>query len=160
MPADQQPDPLDRDAFARMLIDRLRQAGETAEIHYEPDGFRLRVAGEENHYANLSNLYAEYSSADEEQRQRLVRNYTRSWFAPRKGVPDDFAAVHPDLLPSVRPRAYIELGMLNLRLQNDIEPEWPYRVLAEHLAVSLVYDLPESLVQIQQHQLNTWGVSF
>src|SRR5262249_6095587 len=30
----------------------------------------------------------------------------------------------------------------------------------DHLAVSLVYDLPESLVQIQQHQLDTWGVSF
>src|SRR5262249_27634600 len=78
MPADQQPDPLDRDGFARLLIDRLRQAGETAEIHYEADGFRLHVTGENEHFANLSNLYAEYGNAGEEQRQRLLRNYARS----------------------------------------------------------------------------------
>jgi hypothetical protein len=33
-------------------------------------------------------------------------------------------------------------------------------VLAGSLGVSLVYDLPESILLLQQHHLDDWGVSF
>jgi len=38
--------------------------------------------------------------------------------------------------------------------------DWPHKVLAEHLAISLIYDLPESMMQVQQAKLSVWGVTF
>jgi hypothetical protein len=159
-PADRPAGAPDRDAFAAMIIEQIRQAGEKGEIAYDAEGFRLRVQGEHTNIANLNNLYDEYVWAGPAERARLVRNFVRSWFAPLKGVPEDFEDVHPDLLPSVRPRAYIELNLLRMRLQGIQHPAWPYRPLAGHLAVSLVYDLPESLMQIQQRHLDDWKVTF
>jgi uncharacterized protein YtpQ (UPF0354 family) len=159
-PADRPPGTPDRDAFAAMIIEQLRRAGEKAEITYDAQAFRLRVQGEHTNVANLNNLYGEYLRAGPAERARLVRNYVRSWFAPLKGLPEDFEDLHPDLLPSVRPRAYIELNLLRMRLQGIDHPAWPYRPLGRHLAVSLVYDLPESLVQLQQRHLDDWKVTF
>lgn len=150
----------DRDSFAALVIDQLHEAGETAEITYDAEAFRLSAQSDHSNIANLSNLYDEYLKADLAQRDRLVRNYVRSWFAPLKGLPEEFEDVHPDLLPSVRPRAYVELNLLRLRMQGVEHPAWPYLPLAGHLAVCLVYDLPESLMQIQQQHLDAWGVSF
>lgn len=158
-PADHAEGP-DRDAFAAMIRGQLQKAGEQGEIRYDRDTFRLRVEGEHANIANLRNLYEEYLQLGPEARERLVRNYVRSWFAPRKGLPADYEDVHPDLLPGVRPRAYIELNLLRMRLQGIEDPVWPYRPLGEHLAVCLVYDLPESLLQLQQRHLDDWGVSF
>src|SRR5262245_17891976 len=150
----------DRDDFAAMILDRLQKAGESADIRYDRDKFRLTVEGEQANIANLRNLYEEYLQLSADGRERLVRNYVRSWFASRKGLPEDYEDVHPDLLPSVRPRAYIELNLLRMRLQGIKDAAWPYRTLGEHLAVCLVYDLPESLLQLQQRHLDDWGVTF
>src|SRR5262249_48561791 len=37
--------------------------------------------------------------------------------------------------------------------------DWPHRVVADHLIVSLVYNLPEVMVQVQQQNLSDWGRS-
>jgi hypothetical protein len=160
MPQAEPPEGPDRDAFAAMIRGRLEQAGERAEICYDPERFRLSVEGEHANIANLGNLYEEYLQLGPEGRERLVRNYVRSWFAPRKALPADYEDVHPDLLPSVRPRAYIELNLLRMRLQGVKDAAWPYRPIGEHLAVCLVYDLPESLLQLQQRHLDDWGIDF
>jgi uncharacterized protein YtpQ (UPF0354 family) len=149
-----------RDEFADLIRAMLVRAGEADEIAYDADEFQLRVEGEESHYGNLGNLYGEYMNADGPQRARLVRNYVRSWFARLKDVPDDFEDCQPDLLPSIRPRSFIELNLLQFVLQGAENPRWPYLPFGEHLALSLVYDLPESLVQIQGRHLDAWGVEF
>jgi hypothetical protein len=154
------PESPSRDEFADLIRSLLVRAGEADEIAYDAEEFQFRVEGEESHYGNLGNLYGEYLKADEEQRARLVRNYVRSWFARLKEVPEDFEDCQPDVLPSIRPRAYIELNLLQFRLQGTENPRWPYIPFGEHLALSLVYDLPESLVQIQGRHLDAWGVDF
>ena len=77
-----------------------------------------------------------------------------------KGVPDTFEDVNPDLLPVVRARGYYEVTALRLKAPGMNDTGCPYRPVAEHLAVGLGYDLPESIVQIRQDNLTTWGVTF
>jgi hypothetical protein len=149
-----------KDKFARMVIDAIRQAGETAPIDCDTKGFRLVSNGEASRTFNLSNVYDEYCGAPRPKRSDVLRNITKSWFSDRKKLPTDYEDVHPDLLPAVRNRADYEISQLDL--QREVEPEfkWHYQVLGEHLGISLVYDLPEALVHLQDHHLKSWGVTF
>src|SRR4051812_11939965 len=107
------PEPLSpsREEFANLIRTALQEAGESAELVYDEEEFQLRVQGDEMRFGNLSNIYGEYTRADAQQRLGLVKNYVRSWFARLKDVPEDFEDCQPDLLPSIRPRSYIELNL-------------------------------------------------
>ncbi len=152
--------PPSKDRFAQQVIDAIRKAGEKDEIRYDREEFRLTGEGEGRHICNLENIYREYCGANQQIRRILMRNFVRSWFAHEKGVPDTFEDVNPDLLPVVRARGYYEVTALQLKAQGMNDTGCPYRPVAEHLAVGLGYDLPESIVQIRQDNLTTWGVTF
>ena len=94
-------------------------------------------------------------------RPKLIGNIVRNWFADRRPPPEAFEDVHPDLLPSVRSRAYFEFAKLQLRLEHGAgESDYPLQVLADHLAIGLVYDLPDSMRTIVRQDLEGWGVTF
>jgi len=145
--------------FARLLSDAIRQAGETVAIRYDAEAFRLVVEGEEKRFFNLANVYREYCATPSAKRGRALRHYVRSWFANRKRIPASFEDVVLDLLPAVRNRCQFEIT--RLRAQADGLPllEWPHRVIADHLTVSLVYALPEAMMQVRQQNLSDWGRS-
>jgi uncharacterized protein YtpQ (UPF0354 family) len=152
--------PPSKDRFAKQVIDAIRKAGEKDNIRYDREEFRLTGEGQGRHICNLENIYREYCGANQQIRSILMRNFVRSWFAHEKGVPESFEDVNPDLLPVVRARGYYEVTSLQLRAQGMNDAGCPYRPVAEHLAVGLGYDLPESIVQIRQDNLTTWGVTF
>lgn len=150
----------DKDEFARQMADAIRQAGETAKLRYDAKEFTLHAEGEPSNTFYLGHAYDEYRAAPDANRANIVRRFVRTWFAPRKGIPDDFADVRPDLLPGVRSRFAFEWTPLRLRAEGKGEIVWPHQVLAGHLGVGLVYDLPDSMMQIQQDTLDKWGVTF
>ncbi len=152
--------PLSKDDFAKLLMDRIRQAGEKGSIVYEPEEFRLRGEGKQAFAFFLGNAYKEYCSADEDSRGRVIGHWARGWFALGKDAPDDFEDVKPDLLPVVRGRSYFDLTRLRGEIESGNPASWPYQVLAEHFGVALVYDLPESMRSVQQTSLDAWGVTF
>jgi hypothetical protein len=149
-----------KDHFAELMADAIRRAGETTPIRYDAEEFRLIAEGEGNHLFNLGNVYREYCAAAEEKRPEVLRRNVRSWFSYRRDIPSTLEDACPDLLPTVRSRAHFELSCMQLRLQGMEEADWPYRALAEHLGIGLVYDLPDSMVQLQQRNLTDWRVSF
>jgi hypothetical protein len=146
--------------FAELVRDAIVRAGETAALRYDADEFRLLAGDDNKNILNLGNAYAEYRAAAADVRGRVVRRFARCWFATRRGVPDQYEDVTPDLLPGVRNRAYFEMIRLRLQAEGQKPPEWPYRVLAGRLGVGVVYDLRESMLQVQQHHLTSWGVGF
>jgi hypothetical protein len=152
--------PPSKDKFVSLVTGALRQAGEQAELHYDADGFALRSEGDGQRIFWLSNVYNEYCAAGPGQRQALLRNFVRSWLVPEQSVPEHFEDVHPDLLPSVRARGYFEVTLLHLKAEGHNADDRPYRPLADHLAVGLAYDLPGAILQIGQHHLDGWKVSF
>ena len=159
-PLDHTAEPPDRDHFAALILEGIRQAGEKGPLQYDSTTFTIRAEGQGHNQASLGNVYNEYRISDPDARVRLVRNFVRSWFAPLKGVPEDFEDVQPDLLPAVRSRGYIEINSLRLRTDGARDVDWPYRTIGEHLSLSLVYDLPESITSIQQRHLDDWKVNF
>ena len=63
---DKLPGPPSKDKFAKLLMDAIHKAGETGEIAYEPEEFRLRGEAEKGSIIFLSNAYQEYCSAPAE----------------------------------------------------------------------------------------------
>ena len=77
-----------KDQFARLMLDApIRQAGEKAEIRYEPDEFRLVTSGEETGMLNLDNAYREYCDAPKEKKPDVLRRFVRGWFSPEQRRP-------------------------------------------------------------------------
>jgi hypothetical protein len=149
-----------KDQFARLMADAIRAAGETTPLRYDAARFQLVAQGEGSNLFKLANVYSEYCAAPKAKRPELIRRFSRSWFAHRRELPATLDDAAPDLLPSVRARSYFELNQLQLEAQGMGSADWPYRPLAGHLGVGLVYDLPDSIVQLQQHHLDEWHVSF
>jgi hypothetical protein len=154
--------PPGKDQFARMVMDAVRDAGEKDPIRYDRKSFQLLGEGEHKGVMNLTNPYDEYCAMPKDRRPALFKNLVRSWFSARRSIPEDFEDAKPDLLPSIRSRTLFELTAMRLRSEAEkgATLNWPHRVLAESLGVCLVYDLPDSMMQIQQDHLDRWATNF
>ncbi len=152
--------PPTRDSFARLIITRIRAAGEQRKVRYDAQQFSLRPDGNEVSVMNLSNLYAEYCAAEKSARLKMLVNITRSWFSDRRTLPAQFEDVHPDLLPSVRSRSYYEFAMLQLQIEGARDLNYPQQSLGDHLSVGLVYDLPDCMRTIVAQDLDNWQVNY
>ena len=75
-------------------------------------------------------------------------------------LPEDFADIHPDLLPVVRSRFYLESVALQSRARGGEGVAVPQQPIGDHLSLSLVYDLPQAMRSIIQDDLDKWGISF
>jgi uncharacterized protein YtpQ (UPF0354 family) len=149
-----------KDKFAKIMTDALRQAGETGKLSYDPKEFRLVVEGEQR-LLNLHNAYEDYCAAPKEGRPEVLKRYARATLSHLKEMPKEFSDARHDVLPTVRSRSYFEFARLQLQVQGEKDLPLPlHRVMAEHLAIALVYDLPESMRQIQEEELADWGVTF
>jgi hypothetical protein len=158
--ADSEPAAPSKQEFADLVCEGVRRAGETRELVYDEERFRLTPAGENSPLMNLSNLYQEYCAAPDSVRAQVLKVSVRNWFADRRELPEAFEDVRPDLLPSVRSRSYSEFTRLELALEGPAKDNWPLCIVGEHLAVGLVYDLPDSMRHIQQHDLDSWGITY
>jgi hypothetical protein len=152
--------PPSRDKFARMLQQAIEKAGEKEPILYDPERFCLHSKGEGVNTLNLTNAYNEYCGASKEQKPSVVHNFVQTWFAHRKEMPDDFESARHDLLLGIRTRMVFEHTAMKMKMDGHAEFNWPYRALAESLGIGLIYDLPSSMVQVQQHLLDQWKATF
>jgi hypothetical protein len=161
-PSKRRGDNKDRTRFAQMVSRALRQAGKTCPIRYDSEGFRLLIedrAGDPDSL-NLGNAYTEYRAAPPGQRMSALQPYIRN-FLQLSGVnPNDIPAgeVVPRLLPKVRRRVRYGLADLLGSQRDPPLPTPPYRVLTEHLAVGLVVDFPDSVLEIDGSLLARWGL--
>ena len=93
--------PPGRDQFAKLVMAELRKTGGETKFRYDPDQFLIERGGEG--FINLANLYQEYSQAPRGQRQQVLDRFIRGCLRTTGfELPEDFADVHPDLLPVVR----------------------------------------------------------
>lgn len=151
--------PPSRHRFARMVREGIARAGETRRLVYDSQRFRLSTSEADGPVMNLGNMYEEFCSVPREIRPQVVKNTVRNWFIDRREMPDEFPDAQPDLLPVVRARSYYEFTQMQLEIDGSPGPGCPYQPLAEHLAVGLVYDMPESMRLIQDDDLTEWNIS-
>jgi hypothetical protein len=75
---------LSKDAFAKLVMDGIRRAGETGAISYDRDEFQL--VGE-NQKAYLGNVYGELFTAPKSHRSGIVEKTVRTWFVGLREIP-------------------------------------------------------------------------
>jgi hypothetical protein len=151
--------PPSRDNFAKLVMAELRQKGKTQALKYDADKFMIERADEG--FVNLANLYHEYCQAPRAQRSKVLDRFIRGCLGTTGfELPEDFADINPDLLPVVRSRFYLESVMLQSRARGGESIAVPQQPIGDHLALSLVYDLPQAMRSIIQDDLDKWGVTF
>ena len=150
--------PLSPDAFAKMVIKRLRASGETGPIEYDPKQFRLSKS--KDRVLFLHNTYQQYQRLPESEHENLIKSFLTTWHTIGLESPKDFDDAKADLLPALRARAYLEIDVHRISDTFRSDVVIPFEVIGEHLAVSLVYDLPQSMMSVDSKLLDQWGVSF
>lgn len=153
--------PPSQDQFAKILLNALRKAGDKRPCQYDPKEFRLihTEEGEQAGITNLRNLYIEYCNLPKSVRNSMLDRVCRGLLNPME-TPEEFEDVKPDLLPTVRSRALIEVFKLEQELAGSDKFELPMLPLTDHLIICLVYDLPTTIRFVNQDNLNHWGVTF
>jgi hypothetical protein len=149
-----------KEEFAKIMIRALKDAGHAQTVEYDAREFKLVRDSGYSFY--LNNAYTAYLTAPRNARPRLIREYALgavavSAPAPMPGLEDAL----PDLLPSVRAKAFY--GLTELRVKNPDQPilnPTPTQPIADHLAVSVVYDSPTTMRYVTKDQLSTWNISF
>ncbi|MHB8872931.1 MAG: DUF1444 domain-containing protein, partial [Myxococcaceae bacterium] len=133
-------------------------------VEYDARRFQLLVGppGQVSNFLFLGNAYEEYCNVPKANRPVILQRY----FAQRLPGPPSKDVALRNLLPRVRDRAYYTL--LNLRLQAQVGPQpaemhpvvIPHRPLAHHFAVSLIFDLPTSVMDLAEERFTEWGLGF
>ena len=151
--------PPSKDKFAKMFLARIRQAGETRKLAYDPEQHCVMVAENQGRRMYVDNIYAEYSSTPPDGQTAVMQRFVRSWFDSEKSIPDDFAAASHDLLPVVRSQAYFSAAALLMQLEDKQFADVPQQPIAEDLAISLVYDFRDAMRVIGSKDLERWNVT-
>lgn len=150
--------PPSRDRFASLVMAELRKAGKGAELKYDPDQFLIERGSDG--FINLANLYHEYCQAQRSERSKVLDRFLRGCLGTAGfELPEEFTDVHPDLLPVVRSRFYLESIVLQSRARGGEGIVVPQQPIGDHLSLSLVYDLPQAMRSIIQEDLDKWEVS-
>jgi hypothetical protein len=149
---------LSQDDFAKLVTKRLRASGEAGPIEYDPKQFRL--AKSTDHAFFLHNTYQQYLRLPKSEHEALIRSFLTMWHTAGLEPPKDFNDAKGDLLPALRARAYLEIDIHRISDTFRSDVVIPFEVIGEHLAVSLVYDLPQSMMSVDSKLLDKWGVSF
>lgn len=151
--------PPSRDKFASLVMSELRRVGSNGPMTYDREQFLIERGSDG--FINLANLYHEYCQAPRNQRDKVLDRFVRGCLGSSGfELPEDFGDVHPDLLPVVRSRFYLESVILQSRARGGEAVAVPQQTIGDHLALSLVYDLPQAMRTIIQDDLDKWGVTF
>lgn len=151
--------PPSRDKFAKLVMAELHKLGGGAPLVYDAEQFLIE-RGEEG-FINLANLYQEFCQVPRRERSAVLARFIRGCVGTTGfELPSDFDDVHPDLLPVVRSRFYLESVVLQARARGGEDFGVPQQLIGDHLSLSLVYDLPQAMRSIIQDDLDKWGVSF
>jgi hypothetical protein len=150
--------PPSKDTFAHLLMDGIRNAGESGPIIYDAAEFCLRK--ENRQVTSLANAYIEYCAATSQKQNDVLKRWIRGWFLLDKETPREFEDVRPDLYPALRNRAYFETLSLRAKLEHGKVQHWPYKPVGEHLAAALVHDMRDGLRTIRDDELEAWRISF
>jgi hypothetical protein len=148
--------PLSQDDFARLLLKRIRASGDARPVEYDAEKFQLKKS--ESWVSYLGNIYQEYQRLEPDEREQLIRRFLTMWHTTDLPVPEEFDLVKADLLPALRARSYFEVDLQLAGNGDGFVP--PYETIGEHLALSLVYDLPTAMMTVSDETMDKWGVTF
>jgi len=148
-----------RDRFASRLIAEMKRCGVQESLRYNAEQFVVERS--DGGLVNLANIYHEYCNTPRGTREEVFRRFVRGCLGMGSfELPNEFSDAQIDLLPVVRSRFYFESASLQSQARGASGLNVPHLVLGDHLAVSLVYDLPQAMRSIGPDDLQNWDVNF
>lgn len=151
--------PPSKDKFARLMLAEIAKTKLEGPLTYDAAQFLLQREG--TGFINLANIYLEYCQASRKERAGLLQRFLKGLLGTRHfELPEEFDDVHPDLLPVIRSRFQIESVRLQALARGSDKVNIPQQLIGDHLALSLVYDMPHSMQSIGQSDLEAWNVTF
>ena len=151
--------PPSKRTFAKALMAELRNNGDSRELVYDEENFRL-IDKNGNGECNLGNVYQEHCSLPRSERPEHLQRLGRAYLIAENELPDDFLDARLNLRPKIWTRATFANIELRRRLAGDDAPDIPMYLLGSHLYSSLVYDMPHSMRSLSSEDLDRWGVSY
>ena len=154
-------EPLSRDAFAQRVIEGLRAAGETRDIHYDAGAFLLQLNprdGGKGDVLFLTNFFDEYLASPPEKRDEVFAQITHVRAMPPP--PKTFAEARANLLPVVRGRTFFEQARMVVKGEPGSPSPVVWKPLGGFLGMGLAFDAPDTLQYLGPDELKRWGVSF
>ncbi len=142
-----------KDRYARMVMDRLRRAGEAGQIHYDPEAFSLSRRGGPELF--LGRLFKAHRDARPEDREPLLQRLVRVWFLDGSELPATFDEARGDILPVLRCLDFMGRGSSARGGQG-----LAHRAFPGHMSVGLVIDLADGMIHVTEESLPQWGVTF
>lgn len=124
-------------------------------LHYVNDGG--------NGMTNVLSIFKEVSSLPRSQRQAAVQRYFESVWQQGDQLPNTYEDALPKILPVVRTKTEMVISGMRIESINEDKPNpsrIAYKELTANLSVLLVIDLPRSMIQVTEKQLEKWGVTF
>ncbi len=163
-----------RDQFADLLMDRILAAGETAMLAFDEQNFSIKVewAEDANEQVDIRSLqyleswFKRHQQAENEQQKSLIINqFVDLWFSTKQQALSGKAANTERLIPLVRSRFVHEATKIQLSIETpeqaaEIENQLTYQAFAEHLAVSIAEQFPNSFRQLTCEDLDELELSF
>lgn len=148
--------------FAELITDGLKKAGDKRNVVFEEDDFRLVFFEDDQECGvlNLANFHVEFEKLEAEGREKRISEIVRAALSHLKPIPEDYQDASHDLRPRLWARSTFEMMKLRQRLEGGEEPNWPLESIGEHLYLSLVFDLPESVRSLSNEELESWNVSY
>ena len=151
--------PPSKDAFAQLVLAEIAKKKNGEKLNYDAAQFYLNR--QDGGFVNLAHIYREYCEAPQAKRASVLQQFLKGALSTHGfEVPEDFDDVQPDLLPVVRSRYTLESFRLQAELRGTPHYDIPQQFIGDHLALSLVYDLPHTMRSIGQEELDVWNVSF
>jgi len=147
----------DQDDFAQLVTDTIRGAGNTDSIEYDAGSFKLVVGSKTQMY--LHNVYGDYIKSPRQHRAEILKRYATGWMSIT-GEETPVEDALPNLLPIVRACSYHDISRLVSQVEGTEQKDVPIQPLADHLAVSLAVDAPETIRYVVQQDLTAWSLPF
>lgn len=148
-----------RDRFAQRLIAEMKRCGAGPTLRYNAEQFVVERG--DGGLVNLANIYHEYCNTPRGAREELFRRFVRGCIGMGSfELPSEFGDAEHDLLPVVRSRFYFESALLQSESRGGSGLNVPHLVIGDHLALSLVYDLPQAMRSIGHDDLSQWNTTF
>lgn len=148
-------------AFLRLVARELRKRDPMLTVHPDLDAFALVLRRGRHREAelNLAVAHAEFCEAPPLARRRVLARWCGLPFLEAQGEATLDEAI-PRLLPRLRERFFYDANALYLRAEGRPPLAACTRPFAGDLALALVQDHPETMVDVQAAQLEAWGVDW
>jgi hypothetical protein len=155
--------PPTKEKFAKLVLREMRRAGVEDELKYDAQNDRiLRGNGNQTASIYLTNFYKEYLALPRLQRKKHLAHRALMFLNNHIDIPSGFETARLNLRPKIWVRAALEKARLQIQIDggDSSKFEIPEYEIGSHLIASLVYDLPDTMMSINNEQLETWGVTY